>query len=59
MSPLTRGLILRVGNEHVIILVVAELTVPVSFPHGFCTLEHDAAVFYKVLDFYTPPVKSV
>ena len=49
-------------GRHVTTTVAAanwnQIFVPVGFAHGFCTLEADTEVIYKVSDYYAPEAES-
>lgn len=49
-------------GRHVSAVIAAaawnQIYVPVGFAHGFCTLEPDTEVLYKVSDFYAPAAEG-
>jgi dTDP-4-dehydrorhamnose 3,5-epimerase len=49
-------------GQHVSAVISAgawnQIYVPVGFAHGFCTLEPDTEVLYKVSDFYAPEAEQ-
>ena len=58
MSPLTsdpaRPPNLRHSTIRLDVKEGAQLWIPAGFLHGFCTLEDQTVVFYKVTDYYSP-----